>query len=455
MKKKLTLTLFSLSLAVAVSAEGYQVNTLSARQGGMGHTGVSLRLGSESVYFNPAGLGFMDKTFAAQLSGTFLAPTCTADVAGADGTTTRYKTDNKVSTPLMATAAFSVNDKVKVGLGFYTPYGSNINWGKNWAGAVLNQNVALSTYTVQPTVAWRPLKGLSVGAGLMVSWGKVDLNKGLIVPSTYAAFAYAMTGQQVSSTTVPASVNLKGTSSLAVGVNVGVMYEIDKRWAVGVNYRSQQNVKVKTGDASVTFANDMAEQLLGGSLGAINSQFKSEMPMPWVLTFGGSYKPVDNLTLALEAQLTGWHAYRSLDVEFLTEEAAQYNQYITKDYTNSWLVRLGAEYAVTKRFDARLGFIVDTTPVSDTHYNPETPGMTKLEPTLGCSFRPIPNLSIDLTLLYVAGMGKSDVSCVYDDVLAKTMNRMNPGLNLPEQGIFVAKYDLHALSASIGLSYSF
>lgn len=42
---------------VSASAEGYQINTLSAKQGGMGHTGTALKLGAESMFFNPAGLG--------------------------------------------------------------------------------------------------------------------------------------------------------------------------------------------------------------------------------------------------------------------------------------------------------------------------------------------------------------------------------------------------------------
>ncbi|MDE7396831.1 MAG: outer membrane protein transport protein, partial [Muribaculum sp.] len=143
MKKNFILSIITLAVTSTAVAEGYQVNTLSARQGGMGHTGVSQRLESESIYFNPAGMGFMDKTFSVSLSGTFLYPTCTASVYNADNTKTDYTTDNKVSTPLMATAAFSVNDNVKVGIGFYTPYGSNINWGNNWAGALLNQKVSL------------------------------------------------------------------------------------------------------------------------------------------------------------------------------------------------------------------------------------------------------------------------------------------------------------------------
>ena len=40
--------------SLALWAEGYQINTLSAKQEGMGHVGVAMKLGSESMIFNPA-----------------------------------------------------------------------------------------------------------------------------------------------------------------------------------------------------------------------------------------------------------------------------------------------------------------------------------------------------------------------------------------------------------------
>lgn len=52
-----------LCFATGVNAEGYQVNTLSARQMGMGHTGTGMKLGAESQFFNPA--GFTHHTAAA------------------------------------------------------------------------------------------------------------------------------------------------------------------------------------------------------------------------------------------------------------------------------------------------------------------------------------------------------------------------------------------------------
>ena len=430
-------TLLSLS-TLAASAEGYQINTLSARQNGMGHTGTAMKLGAESMIFNPAGLGFLDKTLEFQGSVTGIFAHATAKVNGVE-----YKTANDPSTPMAFNLGMSVYDNFKVGVSFYTPYGSGINWGDNWPGAVLNQRVALKAFTFQPTLAWRIIPGLSVGAGAMVTFGNVNLDKGLVSETSMNTVLGAM-GNDYRFSDTPASINLQGKEAVTVGVNAGVMWDIDPRWTVGVSFRSKMNLKVKCGDASVRFANEMARQILESQLGILDkANFKASMPAAAVLNAGVAYKPIDKLVLAFDAQWTGWSAYKSLDIEFLSETLTPYNQYIAKNYSNSWTFHLGAQYDLTNRFQLRAGMMVDTTPVSKTHYNPETPGMTKIEPSVGFSFSPVKYFSIDASLLYVAGLGVDGASCTYSDLLLK------------RDMTFTADYKVHAWNPSIGFRVSF
>ena len=444
--------------ALTAAAEGYQVNTLSARQLGMGHTGVALKLGAESMIFNPAGLGFSSK--ALDLTGTFtaVASQVSADVSGAT-----YRTHNSISTPMAFNAAFRVYDNLQVGVSFYTPYGSSINWTRDWPGSVLSQKVNLKIYDLQPTVAWRITPKLSIGAGLMLSWGSVDLSKGLVSSSTMdrALGMMAATGisQQMGidpeyrfDDISPASVNLKGKSDLSVGFNVGAMYDLTSRLSVGASFRSKMQMKVRSGDATVSYANEIARAVLEKDLGIINAaNFKAYMPSPYVLTLGASYRPVDKLTLAFDAQLTGWKTYKELHIDFLSDKLSAYDQKLPKRYCNAWAFRLGGEYALTPRLDLRAGMMVDLTPVNKEHFNPETPGMTRLGPSAGLTFRPLPRLGIDVSFMYVAGLGRKDASCTYPDLLAASM----PVLGLPAEQTFRADYHVHAFTPSIGIRYAF
>lgn len=208
-------------------------------------------------------------------------------------------------------------------------------------------------------------------------------------------------------------------------------------------------MKVKAGDAKVIYANKIAEGALESALGLINeANFSAAMPLPWVLTVGGSYRPTERLTFAADVALTGWKTYRSLNIDFLDEKLAAFNQHINKDYHNAWCFRVGAQYALTHRFDLRAGLMLDTTPVDKHNYNPETPGMTKLEPSVGLSFRPIERLSIDFSFLYVGGLGEKGATITHEDMLLKTLGQ-------PAEKTFKADYSVSAINAAIGLSYSF
>ena len=245
-------------------AEGYQINSLSARQIGMGHTGIAQKLGAESMFFNPAGLAYMDGTFDLSGSFTALSAHATATVGGKD-----YKTDNGIATPLGVHAAFSVFDNLKAGISLYTPYGSSINWTDNWPGSVLNQNVNLKVFTLQPTISWAITPEFSIGAGAMITWGTVDLNKALVNPATadLAINTLKATGQLPQETplfgnTSPASVNLKGTADIAVGLNIGAMYTLNEKLTFGASLRTKMAMKVGAGNAYLRTASPFVDEML-------------------------------------------------------------------------------------------------------------------------------------------------------------------------------------------------
>lgn len=454
MKRLLFAVLSALTSLISV-AEGYQVNTFSAKQTGMGHVGVAMKLGAESNIFNPAAVAFFDKTL--DISAGMSAIKATAKAYYRDN---EYTTSNKVSTPFNLSGAFRIYDNLYAGISLYTPYGSSINWGDNWPGAILNQSVDLKVFTVQPTVSWRILPKLSVGAGIMISWGSVNLNKGLVTTESLNALQQLMViGGKLPAvlhtfTTTPASVALDGSSDLAVGYNVGLMYDILPNLTFGASFRSKMQMKVAKGSAQVNYGNEVAETILGSTLDDISAtNFSASMPCPYVLTFGVAYRPISNLTLAFDAQLNGWSTYKTLDIAF--DGLPQFDQHLTKDYQNAWTYHIGAQYGLTGRLDVRAGLMIDTSPCNKQYYNPETPGATKFEPSVGLSFRPITNLSIDAAFMYVHGLKVKNATGRYDDFLAKSNPALEQYFGISPDGTFTADYKVSAIIPAIGISYSF
>lgn len=112
------------------------------------------------------------------------------------------------------------------------------------------------------------------------------------------------------------------------------MWDVSKKVTVGASFRSKMQMKVNSGDASVSYANEIARTVLEKDLGIINAaNFKASMPAPYVLTFGAAYRPIDKLTLAFDAQLTGWKTYKELKIDFLNEQLSPYNQHLKRNIT--------------------------------------------------------------------------------------------------------------------------
>ncbi|MFR9623296.1 MAG: outer membrane protein transport protein, partial [Rikenellaceae bacterium] len=257
--------LFALAAAVAVtnaSAEGYQVNTLSAKQLGMAHTSVSQKLNSESVWFNPAAAAYQDQKFSIAAGVTGIAATATWEAF--DGSDSQ-KSDNGLSTPLYLYLNYKVTDDLAVGLSVNTPYGSSMNWGNDgWAGAHLIQDISLQAYNVQPTVSYKLFNDkLSIGAGLMVSWGSVNLSKSLfpvgdLSNNTAAALTSDSSLATIGSTPL-ASITMDGDANVAFGVNVGLMYDLCDKWSIGASYRSKMMTVVDEGTTNIDFYNEKVE----------------------------------------------------------------------------------------------------------------------------------------------------------------------------------------------------
>ncbi|MDH6358674.1 outer membrane protein transport protein [Parabacteroides sp. PF5-9] len=444
MKKIIALVCLSLLPFSYLSAEGYQVNAQSTKQAAMGHVGVAMKLGAESMHFNPAGLGFLNKNVDLSLGVTGVF----ANAKFSDNGYT-HKSDNDPSTPLYFYAGFKIYDFLSAGISVNTPYGSSMDWGSNWKGSHLIQKISLKSYSIQPTLSWKIMDRLSVGAGMMIMFGDFSLSRALLSSGDLSAIAAGMPALQPLADKykdiTPVSVELSGDAGLRVGYNVGVMFDVTDQITIGASYRSKVMMKVSEGSALISYANESElKPILGGNVPPLDKGFlKAELPLPSNFSLGVTYQPTTLWTVSGEVQFVGWGAYQSLPVDFYPEsELGKYNQNPEKKYKNTRIYRVGTQYAATNRLDVRLGAYYDETPVKDDYLNPETPSMNKLGLTTGFSFRPTNSFSVDLSFSYVTGFGRDGS---YSDKSSLT----------GQDRTFGGHYKVYALMPAIGVSYQF
>lgn len=492
--KKILLALAAAGMTAGAFAEGYQVNNFSARQAGMANVGTAMKLGSESIYFNPAAAAFQESKFDISLGATGILSSVTASTlpTAANGykSDLQETSDNKMSTPLHMYINYKPSKRWSVGLGFYTPNGSSMNWGGNWSGAHLIQDINLAAYTFQPTVSFKICDRLSIGAGLMITWGNFDLSRSLLSKTTRQGLIASeidptinnmnliinnpmatdeqkaqaqqllqqlQGGKAYLESTMDQSIvaaQLSGNANVAIGVNAGILWDINDQWSLAMSYRSRMNMKVDRGHATMNIDPQAAaliamfEQLKGGTqlIPALDQgTFHTELPLPTTVTWGVSYRPNAKWQMAVDLQWIGWSAYKDLNVAFNETELGIKDIYSVKNYSNTLSARFGAEYQALNWLTARAGIYFDESPVDSNYLNPETPSMTKIAYSLGASFRLARSLSLDLAYCYVSSADPERTGSY--PIYGYSSGQL--------EEVFTRNYKLHAHVVSFGMRISF
>ncbi len=406
--KKVILAFTLLVFSYTVYAEGYQVNAQSQKNLAMGHTGVGLLLGASAVHFNPGALGFLQGNFDFSLGGTLVYSDVTYSK---QNSLYQSQTNSPIGTPFYFYAANRLSEKCVLSIGVTTPYGNSLSWDSDWDGRYLIQDITLHAIVAQPTISYKVNEKLGVGLGAMVAFGAVDLNRALPI-----------TGNDGES-----SVHLDG-STTALGFNAGIFYQINEALSLGVNYRSKIEMEMKSGNATFNVPEALSLSF------PKNNKFNAKLPLPANLTVGVGFKVNDKLTLAADIQHVRWSAYDELNFDFEINTPQLSDSNNPRDYSNTFVYRVGAEYKVSKRVVLRGGGYYDETPISDDLLNPETPGMNKIGISTGASVLVTKRMSIDASLLYIKGFERD--------------------AGYAPAG-FYGNYKSQALLPGIGISYSF
>jgi long-chain fatty acid transport protein len=374
MKKFTLFVVLAMLFNWAAYAGGYQVRLQGQKQTGMGLIGTPFALGASSIFYNPGGLSMMDTKWSFEAGASFILANA---LFQKDGSNYQARTENPTGTPFYFYGAGMITDKLSVGLGVYTPFGSSAKWDDAWAGRYLVQNISLQAIYIQPTIGYKINDIISLGAGFVYAYGNVELQKAVPYNDNSSA-------------------ELKGTTG-NIGYNVGVMIRPTEKLSIGLDYRSKILMKMEGGDA--TFK---VPQSLSTTLPAEN-KFDAELPMPANLDIGIAYAFNEKFTLALEMNYVFWSIYDTLSFKF-EEQGELLDSDSPRKYKNTLIGRIGAQYTLNEMFAFRAGLYYDPSPTDDDYFTPETVSLNTVAWTLGVSIMPVKGLSIDLSYLQLHGL---------------------------------------------------
>lgn len=376
MRNKMLLLLVVLCVSVSY-AGGYRIALQGQKQLAMGHTGVAVINASELVFFNPSGLTFLNEKFTVSVGANLVFAKISFQNQDYGWHT---EDNNSVATPFNVYAAYKVNEWVSVGLGIYTPYGSSVEYPKDWEGSHLVNDISLSAIFVQPTVAIQINDKVSIGGGPIFASGNVNFNRNIDRTTT-----------DVNGNRTNVTVDKDGIT--AWGYNLGLTVRPNEQLTLGLNYRSKLQMKAENGEADFQHVPQAVNS--GGQFD--NVTFNAALPLPAELTVGASYAVNEKWLVAFDYNRVFWDAYEHLDIEFSNGQSS----INPRNYKNVSTYRFGVQYIATPRLILRGGYYFDESPVQSGYFAPETPRNDSNNFTGGFSFVLSDRFTIDASFLYI------------------------------------------------------
>ena len=189
---------------------------------------------------------------------------------------------------LYATHQFS--PEWAAGIGLYSPFGLRTDYGPFWVGRYQNEVTSLTAVNLNPTVSYRPLPWLAIGAGLDVEYVSVRLTQAIDFGSMCAGALGTGTCASVFGLTPGTSdgqVDNRG-SSFGYGYDLGILLEPAAGTRVGLAYRSEIDHQINGGRQSFSVPNGVRALLAatGTPFALTGSSISASVQLPARLTFG-------------------------------------------------------------------------------------------------------------------------------------------------------------------------
>lgn len=363
-------------------ASGYGVYEWSARGNALGGAMVARDADPSAVAYNPAAITDLEGD-QIQIGATAIAPMAAMDVA--DGQ------DMDMAEAVWALPTFyytrQLSDHYWVGLGMFSRVGLGTEYddADTWAGRYNCSYAAIQSVSINPNLAMRFNDAFSLAVG---------------VEAAYLNFDYHMTFDP-SRANDPATrttdiLHEISADGWAYGLNLAVRYRPFEWLAFGALWRSEIQMSV---DGEAKFKQKGA--LPPSAVGFQNGGVGGTEPIPESLTFGVMIKPMDRLSLEVDAIWTKWSSYQALIIKYSELQPFGSELSSTKNWSDTWRLQFGAEYALTNAVDLRVGYVYDQSPINDSYEDFAVPCTDRQIVTLGAGWKVNEAWTVDVSYGYL------------------------------------------------------
>jgi long-chain fatty acid transport protein len=326
-------------------AGGIELDEQSARAVGTVGAQTAVADDPSAIFYNPAGLAFQ-KGLGLQANGNLIDAITNVRTPG-------LTPISHISLQPSAYAALRLGSHFAVGIGAFSNMAEHFSYPRDWPGRFLGTLIDVTTITINPSLAWRPLKHLAIGVGFDVVPAMLELRQGI-------NFGGGEGDVHV------------GANAVGFGGNVGLLVDLVPNWLrFGFSYRSRIDLDFD-GHGAVTAPPEL--QAMTGGLQIASTT----LPLPHNFAFALAAFPARHLILSTDVRLTLWRDLSSLSLKLVDPAAppgtAPTEQQLLLSLHNSWTIRIAGEYGfLDGMLHVRLGIGYDATPLPASTLGPLLP----------------------------------------------------------------------------------
>ena len=373
MKRRIATLFTMLVLGTSTAfAGGFQLNEHGAKPMGLGGAFTAIANDASAVYWNGAGLSYLEGTNF--LLGAALIGPSTTFRGVAPAVDISYM-ESQVFYPPHFFLSHKISDAFSVGVGASVPFGLGTKWDKNWIGRYLAVETELQILSAPLVVSFAILDNLSISVGGSYNHANVII-------------------KQANSQTPfigDAFIELEGDDVAAFGYNFGFMFRPIEELSIGASFRSEVEYEFE-GTATSTGAKQLSSVLPSGDISA-------KLTTPMNIQGGIAVKVVEQLRLSADFQWVGWSSYDKLAVDFKDENFEDISR--PRLYEDSYIIRFGGEYFFNDEISLLGGVYYDKNPVLPNNMSPSLPDSDRLGFSVGVDARLFENFGIQGSYLFI------------------------------------------------------
>lgn len=241
-----------------------------------------------------------------------------------------------------------IDDRSAIGFGMYGNFGLALDYDDDWAGRYFTQEAAVIGVSLQPTWAYKFTDDLSIGIGprIMVGYYRTEM----AINNNLLGLADRPDGQ----------LEYKDTD-VGVGVNLGVLYQVDPSTRVGLAYTS----KVKLEFEDKPHLKDINNPLLNAALRRLDvDSLELDLNVPQTVTASIAHELGNQWTLLGSLGWQDWSDFGDVGVD-VDANGGGTSRTVDRKYKDTWHASIGALYQATPQWRWSVGMGYDSSAVDD------------------------------------------------------------------------------------------